>query len=270
MTQHARISRWLLGACLSGLLALSAACGPQQVQTPPAGVQADEFLFERANAALEERQWVNARTYFQQIVDNYPQSGHRQAAKLGMGETYLGENNTESLVMAANEFREFLAFYPTSPRADYAQYKLAMTHFGQMRAPARDQTETRLALQEFDVFFQRFPDSALMPEVKQNWRIARDRLSESIYRVGLHYYRVSWNPGAIDRFRQVLTEDPEYTARDAVYFYLAEALARTDKTAEAIPYLERILAEFDQSEYLEDARERLQELKSQQVMAGGP
>jgi outer membrane protein assembly factor BamD len=138
-----------------------------------------------------------------------------------------------------------------------------MTHFVQMRAADRDQTETKAALAEFDIFFQKFPNSALMPEVKQNWRIARDRLSESSYRVGLTYFRLRWYPGAIERFREVVKDDPGFSGRDAVYFYLAESLARTDKTAEAIPYFERLLEEFEISEYLEDAQERLQQLKNQ-------
>ncbi|MBI3048590.1 MAG: outer membrane protein assembly factor BamD [Acidobacteria bacterium] len=220
-------------------------------------------MFERGTEALKEREWANARTYFQQIVDGYPQSPVRPDAKLGMGDAYLGENTSESLVSAANEFREFLQFYPTNPRADYAQYKIAMSHFQQMRAADRDQTETKAALVEFDAFFQKFPNSALMPEVKEKWRTARDRLSEHTYRVGLTYYRLRWDPGAISRFQEVLKDDPAYTARDAVYFYLAESLARSDKKAEAIPYLERLLAEFDRSEYLDDARERLQQLKIQ-------
>ena len=129
--------------------------------------------------------------------------------------------------------------------------------------PERDQTETKAALAEFDIFFQKFPNSALMAEVKQNWRTARDRLSAASYLVGLHYYRIRWYPGAIDRFREILKDDPAFTGRDAVYFYLAESLARTDKAAEAIPYFERLLTEFDRSEHLEDAKVRLQVLKNQ-------
>ena len=194
------------------LLALSIACGAGQ-QGPPAGsAQPDRFLFDRGNEAIQKEQWLNARTYYQQIVDGYPQSPFRPDAKLGLGDSYLGENTPESLVMAANEFREFLQFYPTSPRADYAQYKLAMTHFVQMRSADRDQSETRVALAEFDVFFQKFPNSSLTPEVKENWRLARDRLSEHSYRVGLTYYRIRWDPGAIDRFREVLRDDPSYRA----------------------------------------------------------
>jgi outer membrane protein assembly factor BamD len=245
------------------LACLVASCAAGRNTVPAGTPQPDRFLFERGTAALKDEDWFRAREYFRQIVDNYPQSPVRPEAKLGVGDSFLGENTNESLVLAANEFREFLTFYPTNTRADYAQYKLAMSHFKQMRAAERDQTETLAALKEFAIFFERYPNSPLMPEVKQQWREARDRLSEASYRVGLYYYRARWYPGAIDRFREVLKEDPGYTHRDAVYFYLAESLARTDKKAEALPYYERLLKEFVKSEYLDDAKKRLEELKAQ-------
>ena len=154
---------------VAALVGLSA-CSSRQTAPPAGTAQPDRFLFERGTEALKEREWINAREYFRQVVDNYPQSPLRPDAKLGVGDSYLGEDTAESLVLAANEFREFLTFYPTNPRADYAQYKLAMSHFEQMRAPERDQTETREALKEFDVFFERFPNSPLTPEVRQKWR----------------------------------------------------------------------------------------------------
>ena len=255
--------RKFLTAALALVIITCAACAPKTTAVPAGTAQPDRYLFDHGNAALKAMEWMNARTYFQQLVDGYPQSPLRPDAKLGVGDAYLGEGGTENLTLAINEFREYLMFYPTNPRADYAQYKLAMTHFRQMRAPERDQTETRASLQEFDVFFQRYPNSSLMPEVKENWRIARDRLSESSYRVGLTYYRSRWYPGAIDRFREVLRDDPTYTHRDSVYFYLAESLARTDKKPEAVPYFERLISEFQQSEYLDDAKKRLDELKNQ-------
>ena len=242
----------------------AAACGGNRSTVPPDTAQPDTFLYQRGLESLKEEEWLNAREYFRQVVDNYPQSPVRPDAKLGVGDSYLGEHTAESLILAAQEFREFLQFFPTNPRADYAQYKLAMSHYEQMRAPERDQTETREALKEFDVFFQRYPNSPLMGEVKEKWRIARDRLSESSYRVGLHYYRQRWDVGAIDRFREVLKEDPGFSGRDAVYYYLAESLARTKQQAEAIPYLERLLAEFPMSEHREDAEERLATLKAAQ------
>ncbi len=245
------------------LVLASVACGTRQTILPAGTAQPDLFLSDRGMESLQTENWLDARTYFQQLIDGYPQSPFRPDAKLGVGDAYLGEGGSESFVLAASEFREFLRFYPTHPRADYAQYKIAMTHFGQMRAPDRDQTETNAALAEFDVFFQNFPDSLLTAEVKENWRIARDRLSDASFRIGFHYFRIQWYPGAIDRFREVLREDPEFSGLDGLYFYLAESLARTDKNAEAIPYFERLLAEFDGSDHLGNARDRLEELKNQ-------
>ena len=247
------------------LLALAAvACSSRRESVPPANAEADKFLFERGSEEFKEKNWVAAREYYRQIVDNYPQSQFRPDAKLGVGDTYIGEHSTESLLLAVNEFREFLTFYPTSPKADYAQYRLAVAQCEQMLAPERDQTNTREAVKELQVFVDRYPNSALLPEARALMRKAKDRLSEASYRVGFYYYRAKWYPGAVDRFRQVLSEDPEYTNRDAVYYHLAEALLRQGKNAEALPYFERLLKEFEQSSYLEPTRKRVDELKGAQ------
>lgn len=264
---HAILTRLLMlcvvASATVGLGISTAACGGKKSIVPAGTTQPDKYLFDRGNQELERKHWVNARTYFQQIVENYPQSPLRADAKLKMGDSYLGENSTESVVLANNEFKEFLSFYPTSARADYAQFKLAMSHFVKMRAAERDQTETRDAVKEFGIFFDKYPDSPLAPEAKQKSREANDRMTAAAYRVGVFYYRMRWYPGAIARFRQTLAEDPGFSTRDGVYYYLAESLARTDKKAEAIPYFERLLAEFTQSEFLLDTRKRLEELKAQ-------
>ena len=175
------LARLLTAACIVGLIV---ACGGQRSVAPP-GVQPDRFLFDRGTAELMARHWLQAREYFQRIVDGYPQSPTRPEAKLGIGDSYLGENTPESLVYAANEFREFLQFYPTHARADYAQYRVAMSHYQQMKAPERDQTATRAAIREFDAFFERYPGSPLTAEVRTKWREAKDRLSAASYQVGL-------------------------------------------------------------------------------------
>ena len=130
---------------------------PRSQETADGTPEPDKFLFERGTEELDKRHWVVSREYFRQLVDSYPQSIYRADAKLGVGDTYLGEGSAESDVLAINEFREFLSFYPTHKRADYAQLKLGMAHFYQMRAPERDQTETREAIRELQTFVTRYP-----------------------------------------------------------------------------------------------------------------
>lgn len=252
--------RHFLGSCaLLGALVTVAACGGKTVM-PANTANPDRFLFDRGEASLKERNWLEAREYYRQVFDNYPQSPLRPDAKLGIADTYFGEKSAESLVLADSEYREFLTYFPRNPRADYAQYKLAMTYFQQMRKPERDQTSTREALTEFQVFFDRFPNSPLMPEARKNWRIARDRLSDSELHIATLYGRIGVIRGAVLRLQGLLKEDPEFTHRDAVYYQLAEVYLKADNKAQAIPYYQRIVDEFAQSEYLEPAQKRLKEL----------
>jgi outer membrane protein assembly factor BamD len=249
-------------ALLLGVLIVGAAsCAKEPSSLPPGTAEADKFLFERGQAAVKGEKWADAREYFRNIVDNYPQSPYRPDAKLALGDTYLAQKGVENLLLAANEFREFQTFYPTHPRADYAQLQLARSYTGQMLAPERDQSATRDAIKEIEIFLQRYPNSQLMPEARAIERDARDRLSQAGYRVGYFYFRARWYVGAIDRFREVLTTDPGYSGRDAVYYHLAESLYRTDKKPEALPYYERLVREFEQSEFLPEAQKRIAELK---------
>lgn len=260
-----KAASFFLFAALAAFAAAGCVTGGARV-LPAGTLEPDKFLFDKGTTAIEGRKWLTAREYFKQVVETYTGSTYRPDAKLAIGDTYIGEGTSEALVLAINEFAEFLSFYPTNRRADYAQYKLGLSHFMQMRKPQRDQTETRDAIREFQAFIARYPNSSLMPEAKAKLREARDRLSEADYLVGFFYYRQRWYPGAVDRFQTILKDDPEFTGRDAVFFHLGESFMKVKREAEALPYFERLVEQFQQSEYLEDARKRIAEAKA--VLAG--
>jgi len=242
------------------LAVMVSGCGGNPPVTAAPG-EADQILLDRGNEALKEKSWTRARTYFSELLESYPQSPLRADAKLGVGDTFLGENNSASFVYAQNEYREFLAFYPTNPRADYAQLQLGMVHFNQMLNPQRDQTETREAIKEFQTFVDRYPNSKLITEAKQRLREAKDRLSDADMIVANFYLSIRAYAGAEPRYRHVLDSDPEYTRKDSLYFHLAEMLEKTARKAEALPYYERVIKEFEKSEYLEEAARRIERLK---------
>ena len=242
------------------------ACGGRDAVIPAlTEADADQILFERGTQALTDEAWSTAREYFVQIRDNYPQSPLRAQARLGIVDSYEGEGTDVAYISALTELREFLRLYPpTHELAPDAQFKLGMVYFNQMRRPERDQTETRSAIAEFETFVEQYADFAdpqLLADARARLRDARDRLSDSNFMVGRFYYRLRYYPGAIDRFREILDEDPGYTRRDAVYFHLADSLATTDRGPEALPLFERLVSEFPATEFLEDANLRIAELK---------
>ena len=97
--------------------------------------------------------------------------------------------------------------------------------------------------------------------MKQRLREAKDRLSDADMAVANFYLSIRVYAGARAALPLRPRNDPEYTRKDALYFHLAETLEKSDRKAEALPYYERLVNEFEQSEYLEEARRRIDRLK---------
>jgi len=236
---------------------------------PPQGAaDADKFLYTRGTELLAKKNWLTAREYFKRIVDSYPQSIFRQDAKLGIGDSYLGENHTDTLILAVNEYREFLQFFPLNPRAAYAQYKLTLAQSKQMLNAERDQTATLETLAQVQHFKDTYPDSEYMPEVDKIYRQARERLSESEFRVGLLYYRIHGLIGALGRFQSLLVDDPNYSKRDQTYYYLAITCAKMNLTPQAMLYYEKLIAEYPKSKFTKRAQKKLALLKKAEEKKG--
>ncbi len=161
-------------------------------------------------------------------------------------------------VLAINEFREFLTFFPTHARADYAQYKLgdgALPADAQRRArsdrDARgDQGVRRLrrALPEQRADGRGQGEAARgagPPERSPNTRS------------GYFYYRSRWYPGrdrpASSAARRTTRSSPAATRSTSTS---ASRYAKVGQPAEALPYFERLVAEFEQSEHLVEAQKR--------------
>ena len=250
----------VLALVVSAAAMLLAGCVRPLRMPQPGEREPDKYLFDRGSEALKGKHWLEAREYFQRLVDQFPQSTYRQEARLGIGDAYLGEGGYDTLVIAAEKFREFLRYFPLNERADYAQYKVAVAESEQMLSPERDQTSTVSAMREIEAFLRLYPNSKYTPEVLALQRTARDRLSDSEYRVGVFYFRSRWYRGAIPRFESILKNNPDYLRRDAVYFHMAESLLRTGRPKEAFEMFSKLVAEFKESDYLEDANARITEL----------
>ena len=140
------------------------------------------------------------------------------------------------MVLAINEFREFLSFYPTHQRADYAQFKLGMAHFYQMRgAGARPDRDARGDHGAADV---RHDVSRQQADAGGREAAARGARSPERRRLPRRptstSRRRSFRPA-----RSIASSRPEGRSgiqpRDAVYFYLGESLMKVKRRRRSAP-----------------------------------
>lgn len=243
-------SRWLL---VLGLL--GPACASKQADIATLSSNSDQVIWDAAQKAAEKRQWENARQHYKRIIEGFPQSQFGPAARLGLGDSYFEEGGTGNYILAVSAYREFLTFYPSHPRSDYAQFRVAEAFYKQRNGPDRDQTATEEALEEYKKLLDLYPGSEKAEEARTRIRETRQSLARAEYLAGFFYQRTRQAcRAAITRYEGILNDYPDYEHLDEVLFRLSECLCNAGRGAEAQPLLARLQAEFPTSEHLEEAK----------------
>jgi outer membrane protein assembly factor BamD len=251
MDQGTRVrSRWVL---VLGLL--GPACASKQADIATLSSNSDQVIWDAAQKAAEKRQWENARQHYKRIIEGFPQSQFGPAARLGLGDSYFEEGGTGNYILAVSAYREFLTFYPSHPRSDYAQFRVAESFYKQKNGPDRDQTATEEALEEYRKLLDLYPNSEKAEEARTRIRETRQSLARAEYLAGFFYQRTRQAcRAAITRYEGIVNDYPDYDRLDEVLFRLSECLCTTGRGAEAQPILARLQAEFPTSEHLEQAQ----------------
>ena len=191
--KHSRFFALLLPALCSSL-ALSAGLRLEPARDGRAR-RRGQILLDRGNAALKERKWTTRAQYFSELLESYPQSPLRAEAKLGVGDTYLGENNSGVLRVRPERIPRISRVLSDEParrlRADAARDGAFQPDAEPAARPDRDQG----GHSEFEMFSTAIPNSPLMPEVKQRFERRRIGCPTADLQVGNFYLEHPAVPG---------------------------------------------------------------------------
>lgn len=214
----------------------------------------DRQLYEMGAKELEKENYYQARTLFERVVRRSKDDPEiSPLVLLGLADSYYGKKGILNLTEAMTRYSGFLTFYPSHPRADYAQYQLGLCHFQQVYAPDRDQKETGVALEEFRKVQAQFPGSPYVDLAGEKILDAYDLMAEHEFRVGTFYHDQGRYLGAIGRYLTILDRYPRYDGKDRVYYYLAHSLLRTERPEEGAVYLEKLREAYPESAWANKA-----------------
>ena len=252
-------------ATLAGLIAgLSGCGGPKGAKLQSSVIPPDKTLFQNGQEFLGKSQFINARLAFQTLIRTYPGSEYEAEAYLATGDSFYQEGGAENLLMAEDQYRNFIIFFPTHLKAPDAQMKIISILMRQMNAPDRDQGYARRAEAEIEKYLMLFPDNDYTPIVRQ-WRdqVVRESLAMSDFGIG-EFYAGRGNPwGAISRFEEIIDKYPQFSKMDEAYFMAAQTLGLMEAPEAAekvVNYLNRIVEGYPFSKYYENAKAELTRL----------
>ncbi|MET0552528.1 MAG: outer membrane protein assembly factor BamD [Vicinamibacteria bacterium] len=234
---------------------LLASCGGTRPDIATLASNSDQVIWEAGQKAAEKKQWETARQHFKRIVEGFPQSQIGPQARLALADSYFQEGGTGNYILAVSAYREFLTFFPTHARSDYAQFQVGESFWRQKNGPDRDQTATEEALGEFQKVLELYPESAKTEETRERIKACRQSLAHAEFLTGKFYQRTRQACRAsITRYEGLLNEYPEYTGLDEVLYRLSECLCQAGRGAEAQPHLAKLQEEYPTSPFTVEAR----------------
>ncbi|MEW5901940.1 MAG: outer membrane protein assembly factor BamD [Acidobacteriota bacterium] len=247
----------LVAALVAGLCSWS--CKEKPVEIAPEIAASDEALY-KAGQEFVKKDPEKARLYFRQVIDSFPKSFYAQRAKLAIADSYFEKGDEGSMILAAQEYREFIQLYPYSPSASFAQYQIAMTYFKKALKAGRDQTKTLQALAEFKRVITTYPLSEEAKLAQKQVTECEERLASHYLGIGEYYYKTNAFKASTARLTEIMTNYPSFSGLDKVYYYLADSYYQWGKVEESIPYFTKLVSDFPESRYSKKAQDKLAQI----------
>ena len=168
-------------------------------------------------------------------------------------------------VTAGYQYMRFAKQFPYSEKVEEAVYYSA--HCKYMVSPdyGLDQSLTKEAIEEFEMFAERYPRSTRIPEVNTCLDEMRKKLMKKEYEIAYGYYFVEAYRAAYESFKNFLSLYPEAPEREDAMYYMLESSfrhamgSREDKMYERLQQVvndfERFSSSFLGSKHLSAAQD---------------
>jgi outer membrane protein assembly factor BamD len=250
----------LIGATAMMVVLITGACGKKKdISLSPEDMGSDKEIYEKAKKRIK-RNPEKARLLFKEVMHLYPDSIYARRAKIGIADSYYRQKDAAAMVMAASEYQEYVNLYPNSPDSVYAKYRIAMCYIRQIKSPGRDQTNTHKAIKALENMIRQYPDTNEAKEAKKQLEKARQRLANHYYNIGRTNFKMRAYMGAVNRFKQVVDNYPDFEHNDQLFYLLGRCYYAMRDYNTSLSFFQKIVNSYPQSKYLKKATGMIKEI----------
>lgn len=209
----------LMAALLAGSMAL-AGCASTDKDDVLIPDEPAEKIYNEGLTLLQKSDPVAAAKRFGDIDRLHPYSEWARKALLMNTFANFEAGNYDEAISSG---KRYLAMYPGSADAAYAQYLVASSLYENIPDITRDQRKTRQALDALQDVVNRYPNSEYAATARRKIEVARDQLAGKEMMVGRYYLKQNNYTGAINRFKTVVTQYQTTRQTEEALMRLTEA-----------------------------------------------
>ncbi len=165
-----------------------------------------EVAYNKAMAFYEEGDYAEAANAFETVTRVARGTEYGQDSQYYLAESYYKDKR---YLLAAAEYDRYISYYPQDERRQEVEYKAAMCYYHQSPRYKLDQSDTRRAIQRFQLFNNRYPDSERVTEAAERIDELRSKLAHKSYEAARFYVRTEQYKAATIYLDRTIDQYPE-------------------------------------------------------------
>jgi outer membrane protein assembly factor BamD len=211
-----------------------------------------------ASPIFQRRNYVRAIETFQEVIYNYPFSKYAILSELRIADCHFGMEEYE---ISVQSYEDFIRLHPVHEEVAYATYRLGLCHYHQRLKPGRDQSETEMAMVQFQILLSLYPESAHAEDARAKTSDCEESLARHNFLVARFYFKQNNYWAASSRFEKIWRNYPDSGYAEEALFRQAECYDRLSRGKEAILFYGQLVSRFPDSAFCETALSRKAELE---------
>src|SRR5450759_4491769 len=157
------------------ILVLVSSCGEYEKL-----LKSSDFDLKKAKAKeyFDEGQYVKSSELLTQILPRFRATEEAEELNWMNAQSYYG---MKDYFMAGSTFKTFIEQFPFGKHAEEANFLAAVCDYNISARPELDQENTKNAIEGFNIFLNRFPNSSKVEDCKKRITDLQDKLVEKSY-----------------------------------------------------------------------------------------
>ena len=213
----------------------------------------------KAKEYYDEGQYVKTTELLTQILPRFRATEEAEELNWMNAQSYFG---MKDYFMAGSYFKTFIEQFPFGKHAEEAYYMAALCDYNISARPELDQENSRNAIEGFNIFLTKFPNSPKAEGCKKMIKSLEDKLVEKSYLSARLYYDRREYKAAVVALNNSLKEYASTIYREKMMYLKLNSLFRYAELSQINKQKERYQAtlddyysfmeEFPKSTYLKD------------------
>ncbi len=184
-------------------------------------VRSDDFdrKFELANELYDRKQYARCISLYEQVYQRMPKTGQGEIAYYRIGKSYFA---LEDYLMGGYYFSSMPEKFPMSNKNEETMFLGALCAVKNSPDYTLDQNDTELALNDLQMFINRYPGSVLIDTCNMIMDQLRFKLEKKEFESVKLYAKMDNFKSAVTTAETFLAKFPKSTFREETYFILVK------------------------------------------------